>query len=715
MAQNDYEVSRKVGMINPYTFVPIRTEKIQRQNGEAYYAKGNLHTGVLECTLQVKTPLAIPNIEKAFPDPKHSDHVCYPFYREDDQAVIPGSSLRGMLRSVYETITGSCFSTMKADTPLSSRDRQYVPGILRKENGTMVLYNADRYRIPMGKIVTSTANQKKREIIGADGAVLKTGDWVQFTCDRRKRVIKLEKMTEDRTKSFGNCQSGILMIGEPSRNKKSEGILVLGKQELYSESQLKLAYERLLQTLSFYRNQSINRNLGSSKTDHHGYAGYEELNLESGIPLWFKGDSKQNSIHFSYAGIGRMVFQNSLNDLVGQLDRCRDRKAVCPACLMFGMVGGSGEQQGLGGRIRVTNAYAGEKPKLEYETLKILGMPRNSYFPFYAQNESGKKSVLSYDDQSASISGRKFYWHHNMETESIALGSYGTKEKSNQNATMELVMPDNSAEFSFKIYYDGISEEQLRALIWAVTLGENDVRGTQCHKLGHGKPLGLGSVKITVTRQVERIWNPEDGYQLKPMTIHPEIKAVDPAVMKAVLKVLNLEEPLKGVNKKCNIEYPFIVDKNDGIIPEHLTQKNNALARHQWYSQNKGSKTEFQPLPKLLDSSQVLKAYRYKKDIKNGDDSKNTNHQSQTVFSNKGISFEKGELYPAVVTGYNVKKTSVRIRVKDNGVSGQIYFKDIPGAKYGAVDQCYSVNEMIQVRFKGTSEFNGRTNYDFYV
>lgn len=63
--------------------------------------------------------------------------------------VIPGSSLRGMLRSAYETVTNSCLSvTDIQEKPVRRNSDIYEPGLLqRKDNGTLTLFEAEKIAI----------------------------------------------------------------------------------------------------------------------------------------------------------------------------------------------------------------------------------------------------------------------------------------------------------------------------------------------------------------------------------------------------------------------------------------------------------------------------------------------------------------------------------------------------------------------------------------
>ena len=139
---NDYKEANRT-FVNPYNFVSINKKKIDRKDvKEVCQKEEELHTGYLECELITRTPLAIPDTPE---NPETKEHKFYSI--DGKNPAIPGSSLRGMIRSVYETVTDSCFSTMKEDTHLSLRVNSrnaYKPGLLikDKENSEWKLYDA---------------------------------------------------------------------------------------------------------------------------------------------------------------------------------------------------------------------------------------------------------------------------------------------------------------------------------------------------------------------------------------------------------------------------------------------------------------------------------------------------------------------------------------------------------------------------------------------
>ena len=144
---------------------------------------------------------------------------------------------------------------------------------------------------------------------------------------------------------------------------------------------------------------------------------------------------------------------------------------------------------------------------------------------------------------------------------------------------MELMMP--GAEFRFDIYYDGVTEDQLEKLMWCVHFGENRKDGDLCHKIGHGKPLGLGSVKIVIEKKEERVFR--DGTYTWEEEALPG-KGPEPVLknMKALKRVMSFKGP--DTNEKIPIMYPDVYDSKGNPFPE---PRRNDQAKHVWYAKNK--------------------------------------------------------------------------------------------------------------------------------
>lgn len=686
------DIYKGIRIVNPYTFVSgaNQSTKIKRMDVEENYREKTLHTGLLHCRLSVKTPLAV--LDTALVEKAQNGHRQYPFftYEEGDEKIpmIPGSTIRGTIRSVFEAATDSCMSTMRDNTGLSKRvesDKAYSPGILKWEEGKWNLYKAKRYVLAAcGNQYHQYSGLEKESYISVEtrlqeGSDTRTyrvikngeheyrfGDLIDFTIyPEHNRYVKTFHIHQD---SEGNGLSGYVYAGEPFQNKRGESVFVCQKQMNVDTEVLNEAYDRLLKTLEIYRNDVINKSEG-----HTGYGDFEKAERQGIIPLWYQTRSEKE-VYLSLGAIGRTFYRSSLNKLVGESSPCKDRKHLCEACALFGMTG----TENLGSRIRFTDAkvvgnYSNSGKVKNMSTLQILGEPRYSYLPFYATTKDGTIPD-SYDYDSVEIMGRKFYWH-NMEAKTSST-VYQSGVKNEMNSTVELMSP--GTEFEFQVYYDGITEEQLKKLIWCICIGENQNRSDakMYHKMGHGKPLGLGSVKMIVEKREERefknceyIWK-ESGREDIAKYIEGNLNFPN---QKVLLKVLNKYEPGKSQpGKALAIEYPDI-RKADGSKYEEPREKNDT-ARHLWYAKNKEKNNKYrQALPGVMENDQGLYTY------------------------------VPASEYQAVVIGYNAKKTSVYIQLKD-GQRGSVWYQDIRGAKRGQVDKCYKKGQKVQVVLKESDD-----------
>ena len=115
------------------------------------------------------------------------------------------------------------------------------------------------------------------------------------------------------------------------------------------------------------------------------------------------------------------------------------------------------------------------------------------------------------------LSGRKYYWHHRKCRNLSKTPGVTSSKADNQNCSVRPLK--SNTVFVGKIFFEDISEKQLSELIWIVNGGNTDNVQTSneknkvdiCYKLGLAKPLGLGSVKCSVNRVVERVVELCDG------------------------------------------------------------------------------------------------------------------------------------------------------------------------------------------------------------
>lgn len=204
------------------------------------------------------------------------------------------------------------------------------------------------------------------------------------------------------------------------------------------------------------------------------------------------------------------------------LHKCDDYDHLCPACRTFGWVYGHEDAPDLpierrtayAGRIRLeTGRLIAEQrrqpPTLPATTLTILSTPKPTTTRFYLKPSNSRPPNgmddfhAGYDNQDNVLRGRKVYRHqgHSGDREywsakereyRAPLKPDGKPDASDQNRTIEgTLLP--GTKFEFTVQFSNLAPVELGALLWTL-----EMNGAQYHRLGFGKPLGFGSVKLSI-------------------------------------------------------------------------------------------------------------------------------------------------------------------------------------------------------------------------
>lgn len=124
---------------HPHYFIEPAPKQVEREAGLVSHVAGTdedgqtLYTGKIVCKLVTKGPVFIPDtMYDKFFKMKEEAHKQYGFFRMNGMPAIPGSSLRGMVSSVYETLTHSCYRIMDTPKYLTRRVRPESEGAKQK-------------------------------------------------------------------------------------------------------------------------------------------------------------------------------------------------------------------------------------------------------------------------------------------------------------------------------------------------------------------------------------------------------------------------------------------------------------------------------------------------------------------------------------------------------------------------------------------------------
>lgn len=132
--------------------------------------------------------------------------------------------------------------------------------------------------------------------------------------------------------------------------------------------------------------------------------------------------------------------------------------------------------------------------------LHVLGSPKSTTFQHYLVQDGGRghnpnnRATLAHYGTSPTetqIRGYKQYWHRGNSRDIEA----STQELQHPRQLTYVRPVKAGVTFQFDIRFENLRDEELGALLWALTLPGNPEK-RYAHKLGMGKPLGMGSVEI---------------------------------------------------------------------------------------------------------------------------------------------------------------------------------------------------------------------------
>ncbi|MFE1412237.1 TIGR03986 family CRISPR-associated RAMP protein [Streptomyces sp. NPDC058746] len=225
--------------------------------------------------------------------------------------------------------------------------------------------------------------------------------------------------------------------------------------------------------------------------------------------------------------IARDLFDSAPDELLhSTLHPAPARDALSPADRAFGWIApvGPGAHRG---QLRIGPVTPeGEVTPEDFGTpglaLPILGQPKPQQARFYLGTHRQAPAPLrdglgraDWYTPGQTLRGRKAYWHHrglpptywdnpltDTTQEPDRTGRFqeyrrpdkgGKPQRDNQNRSIRGWIPPGSA-FTFTIGVTNLTTTELGALLWLLRLPEG-----HHHRLGYGKPLGFGSVRLELT------------------------------------------------------------------------------------------------------------------------------------------------------------------------------------------------------------------------
>ena len=228
---------------------------------------------------------------------------------------------------------------------------------------------------------------------------------------------------------------------------------------------------------------------------------HEELvEFDLGVPIFYQ--IQGGRVFFGHTPYFRVPYQKTIGDHVPQA--LQSDSLVDAADALFG-VANRWSTRLFFEDLQWDSTLEGWQLFDHPVTLKILSAPKPTTFQHYLEQMTEVKSnkFQHWNSENARVRGYKLYWHRRVSQDPHAPFSWveqsDTAEKPNNvHITLHNVV-NVGVRFSGRIRFENLSDAELGALLFVLQLPEDCAV-----KLGMGKPLGLGSVKLTVHRVMRR-------------------------------------------------------------------------------------------------------------------------------------------------------------------------------------------------------------------
>lgn len=477
----------------PYNFVPLNEDIVESEYTNTslppfdIYSK-DLHSGTIELEIETVTPLFIGgNSVKEVDDSTKVD-----FFAPGGKPQIPGSSLRGMVRTMVEITSWSKFKQFDDRTlyyrglaDKSSLSKEYKNNMGGKQKNSI-----DNYKFLAGYL-------KKQGFYYSIVPALLDNEGKQFVC----------RKTRDRNKEFyyeKQNDSKYLVVSGRMDGKKNEWLIngpdLEAKSIPISETDIE-AYKNDDNRFKDKRKETEqNVEIDDNDKVDGNLLRMIRISEEKMVPCFYviwKDSNGKDRVAFGQSAYFRLAYNKSIGEHVTQNIKSNHND-------ISESLFGSTE---FASRVFFEDAHIqGEKDYFirEGSLLQILSSPKPTAFQHYLEQPFGTKTNIKtlkhWNSSGTHIRGYKKYWHKDINNRLHNMigninGNIGEEQKKLSKSQYISFLPVKKGIcFKARIRFDNLSDVELGALLFVLSLPENHY-----HKLGRGKPLGMGSIKITPT------------------------------------------------------------------------------------------------------------------------------------------------------------------------------------------------------------------------
>ena len=542
------KVSKEREALAPYNFIPLPEKVITLSVNDLPdqgYFHPNLLTGYIDCELTTSSPIFIRaglRPDQAQSGKQSKDLPEFFYLTDKNEPRIPGSSIRGMLRTLVEIVTFSKIGAVSKNRLVyrsvggtTNHDAHYRDQMMCLDREEKVGKNVKYYtpRIRGGYMVRIGAGdwaiQPARTIggttyahIGIDEAFfrqlkrvkncqnafdlyIQTGPYQYQEVRGGFLQIKFAKVTQKDDLPKPGLRKATLARSGWMNSKKSEAVIYEADPNVellpLTDSQIDAYKDQV--------SKEQQKLLGDNGVLNHGQPVFYLLDEETGGVKFF-----------GHTRMFRIPYPNSPLDYVPDYARPTDDPAnpdeidFVEAIFGYTRKSGEGKQRAYAGRVSCSDGQLDSRQEDIWlsknpVTLQILSGPKPTTFQHYLIQPEPEKYLIGEtrggeiktetrlrDYELATpgdtvICGHKFYWHKGA----ISLEKISEKNEVKSGDTQHThVLPlKPGVQFRFKVHFENLRMEELGALIWIFRIAADP--GFRL-KIGMGKPVGMGAVSI---------------------------------------------------------------------------------------------------------------------------------------------------------------------------------------------------------------------------
>jgi CRISPR-associated protein (TIGR03986 family) len=550
--QNPTEPERRTASA-PYNFVPL-PEKIIAVVHDAHelpdhdkYYRERL-SGYFDVTLTTRSPLYIrgplsaEDFSRQEPDRQVKDkpeffHTC-----DEHTPVIPGSSLRGMLRALLEIVSyGKMQWVSEKQLFFRTVDKTAVGRYYRARMGDRVetgflIRRGDTYYIQVCSMARVRRSMLGNSIYSGSHQVPRWQGqprqyapvWVRLRA--RMGAVNKPNIVEELSyqRHDGMVEGRLVITGDvPGKRKEFVFLLPADNAEKIPVSDDIISRFHDDDQLTQWQEEAFPTNQPTPNyRERNGMLG--RAPTAPGDPIFFLRE-KGKLTFIGRARMFRLPYTRSPFDLVNPALRSARHIDYAEALFGFALIQQQREELGkvpkqgdkrraYAGRVIVTDGVLQSDPaniwlagNIDGEIVpRILAMPKPTAFQHYLtqQHPDDQGKLDHYDSvpphsDTTTIRGHKLYWHQGLGTDQGLTFEQIRDAISEEPAQADQADTQHTrfkplklgVQFSFRVYFENLSDRELGALCW--TLHPHGEQGRRYfHHLGMGKPLGMGAVEL---------------------------------------------------------------------------------------------------------------------------------------------------------------------------------------------------------------------------